>query len=230
MTERKNKVHESSPDGPFRDEVLDRWPLSAQRSVRAACVLADDRLAKEVQTWLHCRLDRLRLEVLREPSQLTLLPGVRGGDPGYQLLVLDEAGAAEVSECLRALHPADRPEVVLVGLSSLAALRLRERVMPFAIEVPEQGCPEEVGSAIQHALTVRLPLRALSRDLVGRLDLPEVLSLMRYHLVAGALARGRTKRAAAQLLGVTRPAVQQMVKSIASLQEVLGVSSGGKAG
>lgn len=176
--------------------------------VRGACLLGDARHTAELLGWCIGRRGALTLEPMLDPLQLTRAAAslVNG------LLVLDASHAELALEPLRHIECADRPEVIVIGLSSLDALRLRERGLPLLIEVPGAWSLAAVVLAIEQVVRTRLPLRALARALVGPLELSEAVTLLRYSMFVEALARAGSKRAAARLLGVTRPAIQQMAK------------------
>ncbi|MCX4245566.1 helix-turn-helix domain-containing protein [Paraliomyxa miuraensis] len=58
-------------------------------------------------------------------------------------------------------------------------------------------------------------LRQLLRPLVGRFGLKDIQAYIRRELVRDALARaGGSRRSAARILGVTRPAVQKFLREV----------------
>ena len=78
-----------------------------------------------------------------------------------------------------------------------------------------------VSAATVHAclrsLSVSAHLLSLVRPLVGHLGMKEIQARVRRALLLEALARSNgSRRSAAQLLGVTRPAVQKWLRSLAS--------------
>lgn len=182
-------------------------------SVRAGCLLSDLALARELARRVERQLHGLRLEVLESPDQLALTEEPR--HETHDLIVVD-AGHADASvERLLSLSTAARPELILVGLPALRALRLRMRGLPLALEVTDAAGCDAIVDAIRRVVAVHLPTRWLSQELVGRVDLPAALAILRYHMMTSALARTGTKRATAKLLGVSRPAVQQMLRALA---------------
>jgi hypothetical protein len=183
----------------------------SRSALRLGCLVADAAHVRELAQWAHERSPELALDTLEGVAELPL----------PDILIADAAHAGVAAAQVAKLGSGSRPEVVLVGLSSLAALRIKEQSMPLALEVPDRWSLHGVVAAIEQILAVRMPLRALCREIVGCLDMPDALALLRYHMLSDALARAGTKRAAAKLLGVTRPAVQQMAKGYALPAEPL---------
>lgn len=61
--------------------------------------------------------------------------------------------------------------------------------------------------------TVELALRRIARLLVGRMDLKQAMHLLRACMVEEALrGSGGSRRSAARLLGVSRPAIQRILR------------------
>lgn len=187
---------------------------------KLACLLRNADDTKLLRAWVTGHLPGATLDELDQLDQLQPSSEHAAGaaDPAavrYQLVILDEPFAAQ-AERLPALWQGPRcPELVVVGLSSLAALRLRARGMPIAAELQQPLRAEDVALAIRHVLSVRLPLRRVSQAVLGQIALRDAVSLLRFYMLREALLLTRSKRAAARALGVTRPAVQSMAKTLA---------------
>lgn len=79
--------------------------------------------------------------------------------------------------------------------------------------LPKPLSEGQIHACLASAKTDLMPIRNLLRAYVGRFGLRDILAYVRRTLVAEALARtGGSRRSAARVLGVTRPAVQKYLR------------------
>lgn len=73
----------------------------------------------------------------------------------------------------------------------------------------------QIAACLSHPKCGLDPVRQLLRPLVGRFGLKDIQAYIRRELVREALARaGGSRRSAARILGVTRPAVQKFLREV----------------
>lgn len=158
-----------------------------------------------------------------------------------EALTIQTSGASTIQQAMQSLPlgfdlmlvNADMPEGALELVEAAFTLRRPPTIMVTG-STPEPRCVFELAKAGAHAYlvppvsaaTVHACLRSLSvsahllslvRPLVGHLGMKEIQARVRRALLLEALARSNgSRRSAAQLLGVTRPAVQKWLRSLAS--------------
>jgi hypothetical protein len=180
---------------------------SMQDCAPAAMVSAVEDHYRELSTALG-----LAQVALARVSDAQIFDGCQGALPCH-VVVLDAQAAEGLGTWPKQEQIARLPEIVLVGAPSLVAVRFRGRGLSVIAEVADWNT-QQIADLVLHALRVRRPLRAVANELVGQLPLRDALSLLRHTMLTNALSRSPSKRSSAKVLGVTRPAVQSMVRAI----------------
>jgi hypothetical protein len=174
--------------------------------LRVGYATTDGRRFEELQAWLIDHLPHVELTIFR-------VPGPQSSLARFQAIVVDLEGAENwlavgrpTADCV------GDAEVILVGVPRLTADHFRRGGIAIACELHGPWLVSRLGATIGQVLTFRLPLRLLCRTLVGQVAMKEALSLVRLTMLTEAIRRARSKSATARLLGVTRPAVQNMIR------------------
>ena len=183
-------------------------------SISMACLFTNPAKAEELAKWVSEHLPTFRFDICDSPADIR----VGSPDTSHQVLLLDRHSALSMRPQLDAAAPQRRPEVLLFGVPPCELFRLRKGGLSLAINLPSEFVDDGVGHFLRHTLCTRLRMRALSAQLVGNLDLSEALRLVRYYMLAEALDQGKSRRHAAELLGITRQAVQHMLKNVDGIQ------------
>lgn len=177
-------------------------------------VVPTDGEVVQLQTLLAASSHRLDCEVHSGGYGLSQVPAqVSQWRPGGGILVIAAEAVADVASRLTDTPWSEQPEVIVWGRTPPGQREALEGTWPSAREI-DRGSAEALDAALGEVLRVRLPVRTFVEQVVGQADLPTVISLVRRQMVFAALDRAGTKRASAKLLGVTRPAVQQILKRI----------------
>jgi hypothetical protein len=110
------------------------------------------------------------------------------------------------------------PEVLLVGEEAVSAVRGRRSA--YQVGALRYVALNEFEAALEEVVRCLVPLKRVIVSLVGRMPLKDVQRAVRGVMVLDALSRGNgSRRFAARTLGVTRPAVQQMLADFSVLKE-----------
>ena len=128
------------------------------------------------------------------------------------LLVLFQPAREDSLRVRELLGKALWPHLITIDASCAVLDAFRADGASPSFQLRSPCAIETVGEAVVNVLTIHLPLRELCRRAVGRVGLRDALDLMRGHMLREAVGRTGSKRAAARALGVTRPAVQQMLR------------------
>jgi hypothetical protein len=191
--------------------------LNERPLLRLACALRSPDEVRTLRAWMAEHLPAAQLDELCDPRELGTLYGsaaARAQNALHELLVIDERCALQPEVLGGIVCGPATPDLVLLGLSPLAAFRLRARGFAVAAELQHPLCEQELGDVLRHCVQVRMPLKQISRRLAGVVSLRDALSFVRFYMLQEALARTPSKRGAARTLGITRPAVQSMSKSL----------------
>ena len=130
--------------------------------------------------WLELHMPHARLIALEAQRSSRAGADQHGSRPPCNVLVLDRPASTNCELLPRRVHGAHPPELVLVGVPHLVTSALQSHGFPLVLELRHPWCTETVGMAIMHSLSVRLPLRLLSRRAVGRVALKDALALVRF--------------------------------------------------
>jgi len=182
------------------------------------CVTHEPRHLEGVRSWLAKNLPEARsiavgYAVAHLPRELSDSILAR-----CDVLVLDRPTPDACAALGPLLDGANAPELVVVGASREAVTILRKRSSSLPLELGYPWSAARVGAALQQAWLVRLPLRRLGQEAVGRIPIVEALSVLRFHMLRGAVGRSRSSRSVAALLGVTRTQVRSMLRQIRDAQ------------
>lgn len=197
-----------------RDPV---WPR-ASLGPSVGCLTHEPRHLDGVRSWLTKNLPEARsiavgYAVAQLPRELSDSVLAR-----CDVLVLDRPTPEACAALGPLLDGPNAPELVVVGASREAVAVLRKRSGSLPIELGYPWSAARVGAALQQAWFVRLPLRRLGREAVGRIPIVEALSVLRFHMLRGAVGRSRSSRSVAALLGVTRTQVRSMLRQFREAQ------------
>lgn len=133
----------------------------------------------------------------------------------FHVVVFDRGSAERVDWSFHVEPVAHLPEVILLDVSGLVADRIRNKGLVVSKVMGAAWSCDGLAREVLGAGLARFALRHLGRSLVGCVPLRDALYLLRHSMVAAALAETRSKSSAARRLGVTRPAIQNIVREMA---------------
>jgi len=199
-----------SSSGPTAPDLQRGTPRRVQ-VVRCTCPPATTRQLADWLAAVHGN-ERWDVEVLTA-TQLPAL-GVGVAHEVEDLLILDEPNGSTVQWLLSTRRAIEDAEIILINSSLSASARLRGQGLPIAFDLRAPIDITRLGQACVGALAVHRPMRRLCRQAVGTLPLRDALSLVRMQMVQEALKTTRSKSGAARQLGVTRPAIQHVLRGL----------------
>ena len=180
------------------------------RHPRRALVLEPD---DSVRSELHATLASLSIQ----PSGAdTAKQAIKSLSVGFELVLVNADLPDPALELVQAVFALRKPPTVFVTgnapdpqcVFELAKIGAHAYLAPPVSAVALQAC--------LHAFSLPGQLVQLVRPLVGHLGMKEIQAHVRRALLSEALARsGGSRRSAAQLLGVSRPAIQKWLRSLA---------------
>lgn len=172
--------------------------------------------AASLATSLACVVcPRSRWRVSFEP----LPSSERGGDAGKlpfrfaDILILDRPRLDDMRWLRAVCDASDEPEVIVIRASSEVSAELAASPLPIAFELHGATSSDDLARACLAAVAIHKPMRRLCRQAVGTIALRDALTLVRLQMVREALRASTSKSGAARSLGVTRPAIQHILRS-----------------
>jgi hypothetical protein len=196
---------------PERNTPIVVTLLDATEPLDASIVgRADARATDALRGWLFERLDVVELSAMLAVAPRALL---QKSFERSQVLILrrpTRSTSQLIAGMLNDLEIA--PEIILIDAPHPVPDELREAGVAVAFHLRAESSTECVGQAILDTLRIHVPLRESCQRAVGRLPLRDTLALVRLYMLREAFRKTRSKRGAARELGVTRPAVQQMLR------------------
>jgi hypothetical protein len=176
--------------------------------LRLGCTLSDSSALSSLRDWLSQRL--ASAELFRLPLAGS---GLEVPLEGCDVLLLERPTRATIG-ALAAFSGSglSSPELILIGAEHPIPEELRDAGFAVAFQLSDPCPVERLGQAILDTLAIHQHLRESCQRAVGKLAMRDALALVRLYMLREACGRTSSKRAAARELGVTRPAVQQMLR------------------
>jgi len=166
-----------------------------------------------VRSELHATLASLSIQA---SGASTAKQAIKSLSIGFELVLVNADLPDPALELVQAAFALRKPPTVFVTgtapephcLFELAKIGAHAYLAPPVSAAAVQAC--------LHAFSLPEHLLQLVRPLVGHLGMKEIQAHVRRALLSEALARsGGSRRSAAQLLGVSRPAIQKWLRSLA---------------
>jgi hypothetical protein len=183
-------------------------PLGESAPVTLGCALLEETRLTALRQWLAPHRG-VEAEALAPPDDPAAFAAGLGR---CQVLVLERPArtlARAIAEQLGRRPQA--PDVILIDAAHPIAEDLHDAGLAVAFRL-EAGCGvATIGQAVIDTLAIHHSLRQTCERAVGKLPLRDALALVRLYMLRTACDRTSSKRGAARELGLTRPAVQQML-------------------